>query len=75
MKKKETLFAKFAKKDLVYQKPYKNILSEHITNNFEKKCEHCGKSFSEVKNLKKHMYIAHGIHKDHKCETCDNSFS
>ena len=35
MKKKETLFAKFAKKDLVYQKPYKNILPEFITNNFE----------------------------------------
>ena len=34
MKKKENLFAKFAKKDLVYQEPYKNIQC-CITNNFE----------------------------------------
>ena len=34
MKKKENLFAQFAKKDLVYQEPYKNIQC-CITNNFE----------------------------------------
>ena len=39
------------------------------------KCKSCGKSFSDVCNLKKHIYTIHEGYKDHKCGSCGKSFS
>ena len=38
------------------------------------KCGSCGKLFSQVGNLKNHLYTIHEGHKDHKCELCGKSF-
>ena len=39
------------------------------------KCQSCGKSFSEARNLKRHIHTVHEGHKDHKCKSCGKSFS
>ena len=39
------------------------------------KCESCGKSFSQVRDLKRHIHTIHEGHKDYKCETCGKSFA
>ena len=39
------------------------------------KCEDCGKSFSEVGKLKRHIHTDHDGHKDYKCEDCGNLFT
>ena len=41
----------------------------------EQKCKSCNKSFSQARDLKKHIHTVHEGHKDHKCESCDKSFS
>ena len=56
--------------------PISNYLSgnellafENVKDNV---CYHCGKSFSEEKNLKEHI---HGVIKDHVCNICKKSCS
>ena len=39
------------------------------------KCESCSKSFSQTRNLKRHINTVHEGHKDYKCESCGKSFS
>ena len=41
----------------------------------EQKCKSCDKSFSQARDLKKHIHTVHEGHKDHKCEFCGKSFS
>ena len=52
-------------------------MSQNKQQNYhqEKKCETCGKTFSRVDNLKKHLHTVHEGHKDYKCESCGKSFS
>ena len=38
------------------------------------KCESCGKSFSVISSLKKHIRQVHHRMKNHKCKNCDKSF-
>ena len=38
-------------------------------------CETCGKSFSQVGNLKRHIEFVHNAQKDFRCNLCDKSFS
>ena len=35
----------------------------------------CGKLFSSRGDLKRHIYTIHEGHKDHKCESCGNTFT
>ena len=41
----------------------------------KKKCEYCGKSFSQPEYLKKHIHTVHEGKKDHKCVFCEKLFS
>ena len=86
MKKKENLFAIFAKKDLVYQEPYKNIQC-CITNNFEIFFTEMPSyifyldemiylyNFSSKCNLKVHMENVHEGLKRFECEKCSQKFT
>ena len=86
IKKKENLFAKFAKKDLVYQEPYKNIQC-CITNNFENFFTEMPSyifyldemiylyNFSSKCNLKVHMENVHEGLKRFECEKCSQKFT
>ena len=40
-----------------------------------KKCDLCGKSFTQAGNLKKHINSVHNGQKDHKCDLCLKTFS
>ena len=42
---------------------------------FKRQCNHCGKSFSQAGNLKKHIHSVHEGHKDYKCDSCGKSFT
>ena len=44
---------------------------DHVIN----KCMICGKSFSKISHLKRHIHIIHEGCRDYKCETCGKSFS
>ena len=35
----------------------------------------CGKSFTTLQYLEKHLHIVHDGYKDYKCESCGKSFS
>ena len=39
------------------------------------KCDECGKSFTQLGNMKKHIYIVHRGHKDYNCNSCGKLFS
>ena len=39
------------------------------------KCSVCGKSFSQSKNLQRHIWIVHEKRKRHKCDICGKSFT
>ena len=47
---------------------------DNMENQLEHQCEHCGKSFSKLKNLKRHRQVIH-VSKDYKCEFCGKAFS
>ena len=54
-------------------------LKKHTTHNkFHNKyhkCESCGKSFSDVHDLKRHIHTIHEGNKKYKCESCGKSYS
>ena len=39
------------------------------------KCDYCGKSFTNARNLIRHKHTVHEGHKDYKCESCGKSFT
>ena len=39
------------------------------------KCDFCGKSFTQPRDLKIHIQAVHEGHKDYKCASCGKSFS
>ena len=39
------------------------------------KCDPCGKSFTELSNLERHLHTVHDGYKDYKCESCSKAFS
>ena len=49
-------------------------LDEEEKYGSEHKCETCGKLFSSIQMLKKHIYTVHEGQKDHKCDSCDKTF-
>ena len=51
-----------------------HIKTIHDDGNEDHKCESCGKSFSRVDSLKRHIHIVHERHKDYKCESCGKIF-
>ena len=51
----------------------KPLSKDEFSNNEDYKCESCGKSFSRLDNLKRHMHTVHEGRKDSKCE--DKSFT
>ena len=40
-----------------------------------RKCDSCGKTFSQASNLKVHINSVHNGQKDHKCDLCRKAFS
>ena len=38
-------------------------------------CESCGKSFSQLQSLKRHIHIVHEGQKDFKCNDCTKTFT
>ena len=44
---------------------------DHVIN----KCMICGKSFSKISHLKRHIHIIHYGCRDYKCESCGKSFT
>ena len=46
----------------------KHVLKVH-------KCQPCGKSFTRLGSLMKHIHTIHESHKDNKCKFCGKSFS
>ena len=48
---------------------------EHEDNRNNTTCESCGKSYSKLSGLKKHIKIVHEGQRNHKCEHCGKSFS
>ena len=74
----------FSLVDKIDTKPYKNNESDNqgmeMTDNqsiqsSKFKCESYSKSFSQVGDLKKHVYTILEGHKHQKCESCGRSFS
>ena len=53
--------------------------SKHIIDNQQakpdRKCQACGKTFSQAGNLKIHVHTVHENRKDYKCESCGKSFT
>ena len=64
---------------LEYAKEYAKVvcLKKHTINKCHKdhKCESCGKTFTDARNLKRHIHIIHEGRKNHKCKSCGKSFS
>ena len=53
-----------------------HVLSGHESNYLkEYKCDSCGREFSVVGDMMRHMNSVHNGQKDHKCESCGKSFS
>ena len=48
---------------------------QNLEGHKDHKCEHCDKSYSGPKRLRRHIYIVHEGHKDYKCESCGKSFT
>ena len=71
---------------LTYDKDFSkcNSLNAHIMSGYktikngdckDHKCNFCGRLFTEIGNLKKHVNAVHKEIKDHKCENCGKSFA
>ena len=59
---------------LQYTQEYNKELS--LKKDKDHKCESCGKLFSDVRNLKRHIRTIHeNSEKNHKCELCGKAFS
>ena len=54
---------------------FRNVSNSRNSQLKGHKCKSCGKSFSRVDHLKRHIKTVHEGHKDHKCESCSKSVS
>ena len=73
-----TMYEKLDVNEITTNKNVKSISTvnnltaqDHVIN----KCMICGKSFSKISHLKRHIHIIHEGCRDYKCETCGKSFS
>ena len=46
-----------------------------VLGNKNHNCDLCGKAFSELGNLMKHINVVHNGQKDQKCDFCGKAFS
>ena len=53
-----------------------NVKDENLLSDVETlyKCEYCEKTFSQARNIKRHIMVVHDGRKDFKCGDCQQSF-
>ena len=52
-----------------------HTINNHLQGQRYHKCDSCGKSFTQLGDLKKHMKTIHEGQRNYKCESCGKSFT